>query len=172
MIPVWLEKLDPNTSSWSDSFITQLAIGVPLRPSTPPPRGWWSEIWPLALKVVITGAPISSASSVTASMSKRAPWPTMMTGRLAAASRCTAVASASSGGAIARDAMRPFGPPALAPSGAGNVWTSSGKIRCETPRLSSALLQARLTSSACLDVCSTGCDHWATLPKAAIRSIS
>ena len=28
------------------------AIGVPLRPSTPQPSGWWSEIWPLALNVV------------------------------------------------------------------------------------------------------------------------
>ena len=36
VIPVWLLKLAPNTSKASDSFISQLAIGVPLRPRTPP----------------------------------------------------------------------------------------------------------------------------------------
>ena len=41
-----------------------------------------------------------------------------------------------------------LGPPALAPVGAGSVCTSSGKIRCETPRLRIALLSARFTSSA------------------------
>ena len=35
------------------------------------------------------------------------------------------------------------------PAGALSVCTSSGKIRCETPRFSSAVLQARLASSAC-----------------------
>ena len=56
VMPVWLLKLAPNTSRQSASFINQLAMGVPLRPSTPPARGWLSGIWPLALKVVMTGA--------------------------------------------------------------------------------------------------------------------
>ena len=43
-MPVWFENDAPNTSSRSDSFISQLATGVPLRPSTPAPSGWWSEI--------------------------------------------------------------------------------------------------------------------------------
>ena len=34
-MPVWLENDAPSTSSRSASFITQLATGVPLRPSTP-----------------------------------------------------------------------------------------------------------------------------------------
>ena len=45
--------------------MNQLATGVPLRPSTPHASGWSSAIWPLALKVVITGAPIRSASATT-----------------------------------------------------------------------------------------------------------
>src|SRR4029453_4940650 len=56
-MPVWLAKLAPNTTSTSDSFISQLATGVPLRPSTPPPSGWLSAIWPLALHAVRAGAP-------------------------------------------------------------------------------------------------------------------
>ncbi len=56
VIPVWLLKLAPNTSSRSASFMNQLAMGVPLRPSTPQPSGWVSAIWPLALKVVTMGA--------------------------------------------------------------------------------------------------------------------
>ena len=82
-MPVWLEKDAPRTSSASLSFMNQLATGVPLRPSTPQASGWSSGIWPLALNVVITGAPSCSASAMIASMSKRAPWPTMITGRLA-----------------------------------------------------------------------------------------
>ena len=84
-MPVWLEKDAPSTSSVSASFITQLATGVPLRPSTPAASGWSSPIWPFALNVVITGAPSCSASSITAGMWKRAPWPTTITGRFAAA---------------------------------------------------------------------------------------
>ena len=34
-MPVWLENEAPTTMSRSDSFISQLATGVPLRPSTP-----------------------------------------------------------------------------------------------------------------------------------------
>ena len=39
VMPVWFEKLAPKTSRQSDSFITQLATGVPLRPRTPAARG-------------------------------------------------------------------------------------------------------------------------------------
>lgn len=53
VIPVWLLKLAPNTSRQSDSFMSQLAMGVPLRPSTPPASGWPSEICPFALNVVM-----------------------------------------------------------------------------------------------------------------------
>ena len=63
--------------------MNQLATGVPLRPSTPQASGWSSAICPLALNVVITGAPMRSASAITSSRWKRAPWPTMITGRLA-----------------------------------------------------------------------------------------
>ena len=62
-MPVWFENDAPNTTSRSDSFMSQLATGVPLRPSTPAPSGWWSETWPLALNVVSTGAPSASASA-------------------------------------------------------------------------------------------------------------
>ena len=47
--------------------MNQLATGVPLRPSTPQASGWSSAIWPLALNVVITGAPSRSASAIIAS---------------------------------------------------------------------------------------------------------
>jgi len=83
-----------------------------------------------------------------------------------------AASSTSAGGEIARDGSRPSGPPAAAPSAAGSVYTSSGKIRWETPRLRIALLQARFANSECLLVYSTVCDHCATLPKAAARSTS
>ena len=82
-MPVWFENEAPNTSSRSDSFISQLATGVPLRPSTPAPSGWRSDTWPLALNVVSTGASSASASASTSSMSKRAPCPTTMIGRFA-----------------------------------------------------------------------------------------
>lgn len=73
VIPVWLEKLAPSTRRQSDSFMNHEAMGVPLRPSTPHPRGCRSEIWPFPLKVVMTGHRKASANSTTASMSKRAP---------------------------------------------------------------------------------------------------
>ena len=60
-MPVWLEKEAPITRSRSASFMNQLAMGVPLRPSTPQPSGWWSETSPLPLKVVSTGALSRSA---------------------------------------------------------------------------------------------------------------
>ena len=37
VMPVWLLKLAPSTSSASDSFMNQDAMGVPLRPNTPQP---------------------------------------------------------------------------------------------------------------------------------------
>ena len=43
-IPAWLENEAPVTISRSASFISQLATGVPLRPSTPAPSGWVSGI--------------------------------------------------------------------------------------------------------------------------------
>ena len=51
-MPVWFENDAPNTRRVSASFMSQLATGVPERPSTPPASGWWSGIWPLALNVV------------------------------------------------------------------------------------------------------------------------
>ena len=56
-MPVWFENEAPSTISRSASFMNQLATGVPLRPSTPQASGWSSAICPLALNVVITGAP-------------------------------------------------------------------------------------------------------------------
>ena len=60
---MWCENEAPNTISRSDSFMNQLATGVPLRPSTPPPSGWLSLICPFALKVVMTGQFSASASA-------------------------------------------------------------------------------------------------------------
>ena len=171
-MPVWLENDAPSTSSRSASFITQLATGVPLRPSTPAASGWSSPIWPLALNVVITGAPSCSASAVTALMWKRAPWPTMITGRFEPRSSRRASAIDSSGGEIVDGDTRPVGPPASAPSGAGSVCTSSGKIRCATSRRSSAFLHARFISSTGLESCSTGWLQAATEPNAPDRSTS
>ena len=62
-MPVWFENDAPTTTSRSDSFISQLATGVPLRPSTPAPSGCVSGTSPLALNVVSTGAPSRSASA-------------------------------------------------------------------------------------------------------------
>ena len=130
--------------------MNQLAMGVPLRPSTPQPSGCVSEMIPLALKVVITGHRRRSASAVIRSMLKRAPWPTMITGRSAFFSSVAASSNAPAGGAMVLRVIRPAGPPGSLPSEAGSTCTSSGKIRCDTPRFRIALLHARLTSSACL----------------------
>ena len=78
----------------------------------------------------------------------RAPWPTMISGRRAPAIRSTAAARASAGGATAGEPTRPAGPPARAPAGAGCSCTSSGSTRWPTPRPTSAVLQARVISSA------------------------
>ena len=67
-MPVCCENEAPNTIRRSDSFMNQLATGVPLRPSTPPPSGWRSLIRPLPLKVVMTGQFSASASAVTSAM--------------------------------------------------------------------------------------------------------
>ena len=72
-MPVWLENDAPIARIRSDSFISQLATGVPLRPSTPAPNGWESGTRPLALNVVSTGAPSRSASATTWSRALRAP---------------------------------------------------------------------------------------------------
>ena len=62
------------------------ATGVPLRPSTPAPSGCVSGTRPLALNVVSTGAcePLGERDDLGAS-APRAPCPTMITGRRAAA---------------------------------------------------------------------------------------
>src|SRR6478609_6586757 len=62
-MPVWLENDTPTAMTTSDSFINQLATGVPLRPNTPAPSGLVSGTRPLALKVVSTGAPSRSANA-------------------------------------------------------------------------------------------------------------
>ena len=72
-MPVWFEKEAPTTTSRSDSFISQLATGVPLRPRTPAPNGWVSGTSPFALNVVSTGACNRSASSMTSVSAPRAP---------------------------------------------------------------------------------------------------
>ena len=171
-MPVWLLNDAPKTSSRSASFITHDATGVPLRPSTPQASGCSSGIWPLALNVVMTGAPSRSASAITPSMSKRAPWPTMITGRDEAAIRLWASASASAGGWILASPIRPSGVPAWAPSAAGIVCTSSGKTRCDTPGVSVACLTASPISSACGLLGNTVWLKAATEPNAPRRSTS
>ena len=153
-MPVWLENEAPSTTSRSASFMSQLATGVPLRPSTPAASGWSSAMTPLALNVVMTGACRRSASAVTAAMSSRAPWPTMNTGRRAVRMSSSASSTCRCGGAMSSAVSRPAGPPAGS-SGAGTVCTSSGKTRCATSRLRIACLQARFMSSACLELGST-----------------
>ena len=171
-MPVWFENDAPKATIRSLSFMNQLAMGVPLRPSTPQPNGWRSEICPLALNVVATGAAIFSARATTASMSKRAPAPTMISGRRAAAMRSTAAARTSAGGATSRCATRPAGPPAAAPSAAGSTCTSSGSTRWPTARSTTAFLQARVMSSAWLLPACTVWLYVATSANAASRSRS
>ena len=113
-IPVWLAKEAPTTISRSASFISQLATGVPLRPSTPAPSGWVSGIRPLALKVVRTGALSRSARSRSGPAACRAPCPAISTGRLLA--EIMAAARASSGWL---GWVEPSGQPALRGLGGG-----------------------------------------------------
>ena len=96
----------------------------------------------------------------------------MITGRLAASMRASASSRAAGGGLISASGTRPSGPPALTPSPAAIVCTSSGKTRCETPCRNSACLHASDTSSACGESCRTVCDQSATALKAARRSTS
>ena len=148
-MPVWLANDTPKVNSRSASFMNQLAMGVPERPSTPQASGWRSPISPLPLKVVATGAPISSARATMSAMEPRAPWPTMISGRAAPATASTAAASASAGGSTAREPVRPCGEPGEpdAPEGAGRTCTSSGSTRWPTSRSTIAVLQARVMSS-------------------------
>ena len=167
-MPVWLANDAPSTTSRSASFISQLATGVPLRPRTPAASGWSSGTTPLALKVVTIGAPRRSASATIGSMSLRAPWPTMKTGRVARARRSSAAASESAGGPISERPTRPSGK-ATGASGAGSVCTSSGKTRWATSRRSRACLQASAISSAWWLSGSTVWLHAATGAKAAAK---
>ena len=150
-MPVWFENDAPSTISRSDSFISQLATGVPLRPSTPAPSGWWSEIRPLALNVVRTGAWSASASSRTASISKRTPWPTTMTGRRAPSMSRSASSSAAAGGAMWSSPIRPTGEEAVGASPTTSSCTSSGSTRCATSRSTVAVFNASVISSAWSD---------------------
>ena len=170
-MPVWLANDAPSTTSRSASFMSQLATGVPLRPRTPAASGWSSGTAPLALKVVTIGAPRRSASATIGSMSSRAPWPTMKTGRVARARRSSAAASDSAGGPISERPTRPSGS-ATGASGAGSVCTSSGKTRWATSRRSRACLQASAISSAWWLSGSTVWLHAATGANAAGRSTS
>ena len=150
--------------------MNQLAIGVPLRPSTPQPSGWSSAISPLPLKVVITGRVERSASATTASISKRAPWPTMIAGRLA--SRCSRPRRRGPRrGAISRGGMRPSGAPAVA-SGAGRTLHLVGEDQVRDAALDDGVLEARSTSSAMLAVVAAPSAPGATPPNAAARSTS
>ena len=169
-IPVWLAKEAPTTISRSASFISQLATGVPLRPSTPAPSGWVSGIRPLALKVVRTGALSRSARRRSGPVACRAPCPAISTGRLLA--EIMAAARASSGwlGWVRRPASRPCG--VLAAASLGWVWTSSGSTRWATPRASRACLTARAASSAWSLPACTSAVQAATSRKMAVRSRS
>ena len=146
-MPVWFENDAPTTTNRSDSFISQLATGVPLRPSTPAPSGWVSGTIPLALNVVSTGAPSRSASATSCSLPRRAPWPTTNTGppRVAQQDRGARRPPAASG-PICRVLNRPAGVAGAASEGCS--CTSSGSTRCATPRPSIACLTASAASSA------------------------
>ena len=146
-MPVWFENDAPTTTSRSDSFISQLATGVPLRPRTPAPSGWVSGTSPLALNVVSTGAPSRSASASSCVRPRRAPWPTTNTGRRGVAQqdrsrRRPPRRPARSAGVV----NRPAGVAASASEGCS--CTSSGSTRCATPRRSTACLTASAASSA------------------------
>ena len=157
-IPVWFENDAPNTSRRSDSFISQLATGVPLRPSTPAPSGCRSDTSPFALNVVSTGAPNASANATTAAISNRAPWPATMTGRFACSINASASWIARAGGSIRSSATRPMGAEGRAPAGAASSCTSSGRTRCATLRPTIACLSASVMSSAWSDSGSTVCE--------------
>ena len=179
VMPVWLlKKLAPSTSSRS-AFVHEPAGD---RRSTAPAEHATTQ-WvpnrrssPLPLNVVSTGAlrqlgqPRSSAG-----MSKRAPWPTMIAGPFglaqqldgriifsSASARRMRWRSAGDAAGRARSGLGVFGP-------AGIVCTSSGKIRCETPRLRHRALAGQVSSArrACSELQHGLADHCGdALPKA------
>ena len=151
--------------------MNQLATGVPLRPSTPQASGWSSPIWPLALNVVITGAPSCSASAITCSLWKRAPWPTMITGRFAPRSRPSACSIDSSGGLISSGVSRPSGPAAAAVAG-GQRLHLVGEDQVRDVALQHRVLAGEVHQLDVLGVSSTGWLQPATEPNAAERSTS
>ena len=125
-----------------------LAISVPLRPRTPQANGSSSGISPLPLKVVMTGQLSVRASWRIGTMWKRAPWPTMMAGRFAERSRSRALSVDRRGGVMSNGVSLPSGPEGRTSAATGWVWTSFGRIRWPTSRLSIACLSARVISSA------------------------
>ena len=171
-MPVWLENDAPSTSSRSASFMTQLATGVPLRPSTPAASGWSSADLALGLeggdhrRVELLGE-----RGRPRGMWKRAPWPTMITGRFAARSSSQRVGDRRPPGGAIVDAATPAlaGRARLAPSGAGSVWTSSGKTRCATSRRSIACFTRGPSSSSGSASGSTVWPQAATEPNAAAQ---
>ena len=150
--------------------MSQLATGVPLRPSTPAPSGCVSGTNPLALKVVSTGAPSRAASASSSARADRAPWPTTNTGRSASTSSRAAAATSSVAGPVRPTEARPVGNAA----GASEVssCTSSGSTRCATPRWSTACLTASAASSAWSLPLWTTVDETVTSEKTAVRSRS
>ena len=135
-----------STSSRSASFISQLATGVPLRPSTPAPSGCVSGTSPLALNVVSTGAPSCSASATTSRgrRGRRGRRRSPVVGRPPPA-RSPGPARRRPGRPGAASSGRPGSRPAACE---GWACTSSGSTRCATPRPSRACLTARAASSA------------------------
>ena len=171
-MPVWLENDAPNTRSASASFITHDATGVPLRPSTPQPSGWWSETWPLALNVVSTGARsrlgelhhgVHVEPGAVADDDHRAAGP--------GSSTATASTVALAGGGTS---VRPPGRPDRRRGHlrAGWTCTSSGSTRWPTPRSTTACLSARVISSAWSDPGSSVREKPATSENAPARSRS
>ena len=79
-MPVWLANEAPKATIRSLSFMNQLAMGVPLAARGRRTRARWeSAMRPLPLKVVATGAPnVLGQGPITASISNRAPAPTMI----------------------------------------------------------------------------------------------
>ena len=169
-MPVWLANDEPNAMIRSASFMNQLAMGVPERPSTPPACGCVSAIRPFPLKVVTTTAPMRSARVMTASRASTAPCPITISGRRAELIIATACARSCAAGTTTLPPSRPVGPPAG--DVFGTVCTSSGKTRCATSRSTSADLQASDISSACFELGNTVCEKRDTAWKAECRSMS
>ena len=110
----------------SASFISQLATGVPLRPSTPAAERWVSGTRPFARNVVSTGAPRRSASAMTSAAGGARAVPTMIDRALRAGEQLQRLGEALRRAArSAGRERRPCGAAGSA-SGAGRTWTSSG----------------------------------------------